>query len=128
MLRIARWYLRALILKCPLCGHLWPRRRWVELAPQCPHCDLYLERRENDFFLGAYTVSLLATLTLAMIGSWTIARAMHAPSWVHETILIALIVIFALGFYPFGKLLWLATDLLVRPPLEKDFDEEIGRG
>ena len=65
-------------LRCPLCGNRWSRRGWLSLAPQCGRCDLYLERRENDFFLGGYTVNLLGTLTLAMIGSWAMGQRIDA--------------------------------------------------
>lgn len=117
-----RWFLRALRLRCPLCGAPWPRRLWIVLAPECPNCDLHLERRENDYFLGAYTLNLFASLLvvtlIAAAGLWW----RPAPPW-GGVLVSALIVIAALGFYPLTKLFWLAIDLQFRPPITRDFEE-----
>jgi len=106
-----------------LCGYSWPRRGRLELAAQCPGCDLFLERREHDFFLGGYTLSLFACLLVAAgivlvnvrwESVWAPAR--YAAS-------AAAIVGFAWWFYPVGKMVWLVIDIQFRPPIVGDFEE-----
>lgn len=120
-----RWFLRASRLRCPLCGRPWPRRGRLVLAPRCPTCDLHLERRELDFFLGGYTVSLFATLIFVVLLAAAHARWPVLRPPLRDLLLIGAITGFAVWFYPLGKLLWLAVDLQFRPPLERDFDADV---
>jgi uncharacterized protein (DUF983 family) len=122
-MRRARQFLRALWLRCPLCGTRWPREGWLRLAPQCPTCQLSLERHEGDFFLGAYTINLLLALFGAVGVVLVSVRFPGLPP-------VALygggaigIIALALWLYPVSKLVWLAVDLQFRPAAERDFDE-----
>jgi hypothetical protein len=108
-----------------LWGKPWPRRGHLVLAARCPTCDLHLERRELDFFLGAYTLSLFATLILVVGLAAANARWPVVRPPLRDLLLVIAVSAFAVGFYPFGKLLWLAVDLQFRPPLERDFDDEV---
>jgi uncharacterized protein (DUF983 family) len=114
---------RALRLRCPLCDEPWPRQGRLSLAAQCPRCDLYLERRENDFFLGSYTVNLFAALLVAVAVALANVRWIDvAPPlrWGASTLAIAA---FAWWFHPIGKMLWLVIDVQFRPPMSRDFEE-----
>lgn len=121
-MRRARQFLRPLVLRCPLCGKPWPRVGRLTLAPQCPVCQVYLERHEHDFFLGSYTINLFGTLVVAALAAFAIGRWIPWPIMLRYAASAVVIVAFALWFYPRSKLLWLAVDALFRPPEEKDFD------
>ena len=115
-------------MRCPLCGLPWPRRGRTGLAPQCARCDLFLERRENDFFLGSYTLNLFATLFVAVMIALAIAFAPQVPAAVRYGVGLAGIAAFAVWFYPVSKMLWLVVDLQFRPAIEKDFSKEPSDG
>ena len=117
-----RQTLRAVALRCPLCGSPWPRRGRLSLAPQCRHCDLFLERREHDAFLGAYTVSLFATLAFAVAVVLANVRWASLPPPLRGASSVLAIAGFACWFHPVGKLLWLTIDVQFRPPVAGDFE------
>jgi hypothetical protein len=121
--RRLRQLLRALWLRCPLCGRPWPRQGAVGLARQCPTCQVYLERHENDSFLGAYTLNLFGTLLVVVLVTMASVRWAETPAAARYGAGVLAIGVFALWFYPRSKLLWLAVDVQFRPPEEKDFDE-----
>ena len=115
---------RALARRCPLCGNPWPRQGRIGLAPQCPVCQLRIERGEGDFFLGAYTFNLLATLAVAVLVTFANVTWHQIPAVLRYGLSFLLIAAFALWFYAGSKLIWLIFDLQFRPPIEKDFNEE----
>ena len=96
---------------------------WSRLVPNCPVCGLGLERGEQGYWLGAYFFNLMAVETVFSI--WVVAFLLWTwptPPWGFfqgSTIVLMLIVPFA--FFPYSKTLFLAFDLLVRPPTEEDF-------
>lgn len=126
MRRRLRQLSRAARLRCPLCGNPWPRQGWLRLGAECPVCQLRLERNENDFFLGSYTVSLFATLMFAVLVTAANVRWPQLPGGLRFVASAAAIVGFPLAFYPVGKMLWLVVDLQFRPPAEKDFGDGSG--
>src|SRR6266550_5017206 len=86
---------RALALRCPNCGAKEIFASWGKLKKRCPECGLWLERGEGDYYLGAYTVALMAVETLFAIGfvialvlTWT-DRPWEAIKWVGEVGLLA---------------------------------------
>ena len=98
------------------------RTGWVGIVTSCPACRLRMDRGESDYFLGAYTLNLFGALVLAAgIAVLAIAR----PGWPRPLFYgvgFGAIVLFALWFYPFSRLLWLALDLAFRGPRTADFD------
>ena len=114
---------RALRLRCPQCGGGPIFVRWSRLVPNCPVCGLGLERGEQGYWLGAYFFNLMAVETVFSI--WVISFLLWTwptPPWGFfqvSTIVLMLIVPFA--FFPYSKTLFLAFDLLVRPPDEEEF-------
>jgi uncharacterized protein (DUF983 family) len=119
-----RWFLRALALRCPLCGKPWPHRGWLHLVSKCPSCDLHLGRKEHDAFLGAYTIALFASLMVAVVATVALVIWSAGSGSAGMTVAVVLITAFAIVFYPISQLLWLAFDLQFRPPIEGDFDDE----
>src|SRR5438876_2039222 len=51
---------RALLLRCPNCGVGGLFTGFLQIKERCPNCGMLLERGESDYFLGAYTVNLIA--------------------------------------------------------------------
>jgi uncharacterized protein (DUF983 family) len=118
---ISAW--RALRLRCPRCGARKITVRWLGLRPACPNCGLRLDRGESDYWLGAMLFNLIAAETLFAAGLVTVlVLTWPDPPWdaLQWGSIIAMIVA-PLILFPFTKLLWLAFDLIFRPPTAKDF-------
>jgi uncharacterized protein (DUF983 family) len=123
VIRRARQVLRALSQRCPLCGAPWPRTGVTGREPQCRRCQVYLERHENDSFLGAYTLNLFATLLVTVLVVVANVRWHDVPAPLRYAASALVIAAFPLWFYRRSKLLWLAVDAQFRRPEEKDFDD-----
>ena len=115
--RLGPRLLRAMRLRCPVCGGGGLLRHWLKLKPRCPTCGLRLDRGEHDFFLGsmmfniAIAEGLLALAVVAvMIVTWP-----RVPWTLLEIGGPAMMVIAPFLFYPFSQTTWLAVDLLIRP-------------
>ena len=116
-------FTRALRLRCPHCGGGPIFTSWSRLLPVCPVCGLGLERGEQGYWLGAYFFNLMAVE--AVFSVWVVAFLLETwptPPWgLFQITTIVLMVVFPFLFFPFSKTLFLAFDLLVRPPGEEDF-------
>lgn len=108
---------RALRLRCPNCGGHPVRASWMRRLPGCPVCGLRLDRGENDYFIGAYMLNLVAAELILAVGLVSVLLATWpAPPW--DAIQyggVALMLLMPLVTYPFSELLWLAFDLAFRP-------------
>ncbi len=109
--------------RCPHCGGGPIFTSWSRLLPVCPVCGLGLERGEQGYWLGAYFFNLMAVETVFslwvvgfLVGTWP------DPPWgLFQATTVALMVAVPVLFFPFSKTLFLAFDLLIRPPSEDDF-------
>jgi uncharacterized protein (DUF983 family) len=108
---------RGLMLRCPHCGGRGILKNWFHLKDRCPRCGLHLHREEGDYFLGAYTILLMATeavfavlFVIILLVTWP-----NPPwewiQWGGIFVLFGAVVL----VYPFAKTLWLAVDLIFRP-------------
>lgn len=115
--RAVRIIWRGVRLRCPNCGGGGVLDGWFKLKHRCPTCGLVLDRGESDYFLGAYTVNLIA-VELLVTGVLVVVGLATAPD-VPWTLLTwggaALAVVVAIGCYPLTKVLWLAFDVILRP-------------
>lgn len=117
---------RALRLKCPNCGGGDLFASWGKLRQRCPECGLWLERGEGDYYLGAYVVALIAVEMLFAIGFVTVLLITwpdppwDAIQWVGALVLTVSVIV----CYPFSKTIWLAVDLLFRPPTLDDLSAD----
>jgi uncharacterized protein (DUF983 family) len=108
---------RALLLRCPHCGSPGVLANWFHLKRNCPRCKLDLHREERDYFLGAYTIMLIAVELLFAFG-FLIVLLLTWPNPPWEAIQwggVLVLVAGALIAYPFAKTLFLAIDLIFRP-------------
>jgi uncharacterized protein (DUF983 family) len=116
-------FVRAMRLRCPHCGGGPIFTSWSRLLPVCPVCGLGLERGEQGYWLGAYFFNLMAVEAVFCV--WVVGFLLETwpdPPWdVFQVTTVILMVVFPFAFFPFSKTLFLAFDLLVRPPGDEDF-------
>ena len=114
---------RALRLRCPNCGRGGLFTGFLRMKERCPHCGILLARGESDYFIGAYTLNLIAVEILLALGFLVvIVVTWPNPPWdALQYGGVALSIIGAILCYPFAKTTWLAVDLMFRPPHREDF-------
>ena len=118
----ARMLIRAMMRRCPNCGAPGIFRTYTELRGSCPRCGLRLQRGESDYFIGAYLLNLVAVemLFAVMLAVIVIATYPNTPWAFIQWGGVALMLIGAVGCYPFAKALWLAADLIFRPMTDEE--------
>lgn len=114
---------RAIRRQCPNCGRRDVFDGYFTLKQRCPNCGMLLERGEGDYFLGAYTVNLVgveailaAAFVIVMVVTWP-NPPWNALQYGGAALAVAVPII----CYPFAKTIWLALDLIFRPPKREDF-------
>jgi uncharacterized protein (DUF983 family) len=115
---------RAIRRRCPNCGGAPLFDRWVMMREHCPVCRIRLARGEAGYQVGAYMFNMIAAeLIFAAIFLAILFYTWPEPPW--DPLLyggVALMIILPAVFYPFSKTLFLAFDLVFRPPMPDDFD------
>jgi uncharacterized protein (DUF983 family) len=114
---------RAMRRRCPNCGWANVFASYFTLKERCPKCGMLLERGEGDYFLGAYALNLIGvevilalSFLIVMIVTWP------NPPWnALQYGGVALAALVPIISYPFTKTIWLALDLIFRPPKREDF-------
>ena len=109
---------RALRLRCPNCGQGKPFVSWLRMRSQCEVCGLAFERGEEGYQVGSYMFAIVAAeLVFAAVFLAIVLATWPSPPW---TLLqyggIALMVVVPFVLFPFTKTLFLAFDLIFRPP------------
>ena len=116
-------FARAFRLRCPHCGGRPIFVRWHQLVSSCPVCGLNLERGEHGYWVGAYFFNLMAVETIFAV--WVAGFLLWtwpSPPWLLlQLTSLALMIASPFVCFPFSKTLFLAFDLLVRPPTASDF-------
>lgn len=93
------------------------------MQPRCPRCGLVFERIEGQWLgsLGLNTIVTFALLFVLVIGGVFAT----APDVAVMPLMIAAVAIgglFPVIFFPWSRTLWLAMDLLMRPPTDDELD------
>ena len=93
------------------------------MQARCPVCRMRLERGEEGYQVGAYMFNIVAAeFFFAVIFLAILIYRWPTPPW---TLLwyggMGMMVIVPVLFYPFSKVLFLAFDLIFRPPGPEDF-------
>lgn len=114
---------RGLRLRCPNCGGGPLFKSWLQMQARCPVCRMRLERGEEGYQVGAYMFNIVAAeLFFAAIFLAILIYRWPSPPW---TLLLyggmVMMVIVPVLFYPFSKDVFLAFDLIFRPPALEDF-------
>lgn len=114
---------RALRLRCPACGGRPIFLTWVRMCSNCPVCGLQLERGEAGYWVGAYFFNLMAMETAFVVAFVAaLAATWPDPPWLALQIGIGILVLLApILCFPFSKTLFLAFDLICRPPEAGDY-------
>jgi hypothetical protein len=88
------------------------------MRERCPHCGLKLERGESGYQVGSYMFNIIGSeLLLLAIFLSVLAATWPDPPWKALTYGgAALAVLAPIVLYPFTKTLFLAFDLVFRPP------------
>jgi uncharacterized protein (DUF983 family) len=99
-------------------------RTWFALHSRCAACGLSFERDEReDYWLGAFLLNFI----VATVGFAVFVLVVVMTTWpdVWWSLLtwggITQIIVTPIVFYPYSKALWLAADLIFRPPAPEDF-------
>jgi uncharacterized protein (DUF983 family) len=113
----SRMVFRALALRCPNCGGRGIFDGYTTLRERCATCGLRLHRGENDYFIGAYLLNLVAVEVLfaSVLAVIVIATYPNTPWTLVQWGGLVLMIVGAVVCYPFSKSLWLAADLIFRP-------------
>lgn len=110
---------------CGVCGRRGLFRRWVHMADDCPRCGLHFEREEGAFVgaVGMNTIMSFGVLLIAMVTFFVVTYPdVPAGAWVF--LAAAAFVPVPILLYPFSKTVWLAIDLVMRPPEEGEVRPE----
>ena len=116
---------RALRLRCPNCGGGPVFRSWFRMCARCPVCGLPLERGEQGYQVGSYMFNMiLSELIFALVFLTVLVATWPSPPWgLLEYGGIALMILAPILFFPFSKTLFLAFDLLFRPPRRDELSQ-----
>jgi uncharacterized protein (DUF983 family) len=107
-------FARALLLRCPNCGHRGVLRHWLAMRESCPNCGLSLAtgNRAGAYLLNLFAAEIAAVLLIVVI----VARTWPNPPYgTLQWLVPVLMVIAPLAFYPFSKLVFVAIDLALHP-------------
>ncbi len=119
---------RALSLACPRCGAHGVVRHWLVVTDDCPRCGISLVGGGNR--VGAYVYNLVVAelCTVALVVGVVWARWPEVPwdllGWMAPLLAVTL----PLLFYPFSRLLFVATDLAMHPQMRRDEDTQDVKG
>jgi uncharacterized protein (DUF983 family) len=109
---------RALLLRCPVCGGGGLFVHWFKIKDRCPTCGYVFARGESGYQLGSMAIDLVVPLVIWFFAFFGILiLTWPNPPW---TLLqwgsVAFMVGFPLLLYPVSHTLAIALDVLVRPP------------
>jgi uncharacterized protein (DUF983 family) len=110
-------------MRCGACGSRGLIRRWFEVTDRCPRCGLRFERIDGHS-TAAIGLNTIVTFTLLFFFI-VIGSALFIPDIPVRPLIIgglAVAIGFPLLFHPFSYTVWLAIDLLLRPPRTDEFD------
>lgn len=116
-------YLNAFRLRCPACGGGPTFTSWLHMLPSCPVCGLRFDREVRGYWLGSYTINLMATeaIWVLVCGAAVVATWPEPPWTALEIGSVGLMVVVPFLIFPWTKTLYLAIDLTFRPAEEEDF-------
>jgi uncharacterized protein (DUF983 family) len=117
ILRGARLFGRAILLRCPRCGRAQVLDGWFGVRPHCTACGLRFDRGEPGYFVGAGCLNLVVAELVFAVGLLAaLVLAWPNPPW--NAMLYAgipLMVLMPIIFFPFSRTIWIAFDLTFRP-------------
>lgn len=104
---------RAVKLRCPVCGQGRLFRSWFTMYADCPHCGYHFER-EDGYFTGAMAINLIVTEIVVLIA--VVILAVNAvPIALDLVIGVVLCVAAPLLGFRHSRSFWMALDLVLHP-------------
>src|SRR6478735_9636278 len=114
-------FLRGFTMRCARCGsgHLF--RHYFSMVPDCPRCGLHFER-EQGYWAGALAINIMATggLFAIVFVALLIATIPNVPVGPLLAILVPIVVLVPIAYYPFSKTVWVAIDLAFLQRLDRN--------
>ena len=104
--------LRALGLRCPVCGLSSVFRRPFKVRHHCPACAA-LFQREEGFFVGALMINVVTTEAAVLAAYGLFLLALGGRDSLVLPLLFAVALLFPFAFYHHAWSLWLAADHLI---------------
>lgn len=104
--------MRALRLRCPVCGQTSIARSPFRIKHHCQACGS-LFKREEGFFVGAILANVLATEAVILIVCLVSLTILGASYEKVLAVLFVIALLFPVAFYHHSWSLWLAFDYLV---------------
>ena len=116
---VVKEFSRAALLRCPNCGGKHVLKNWFTLLDHCDQCGIRLERGESeDYYLGGMFFNIaIAEVLFAMVLLIVVVWKWPDVPWdgIEYSLLTAMVAA-PIVLYPVSRLMWLALDLLLRPP------------
>jgi uncharacterized protein (DUF983 family) len=102
---------RGFTRRCARCGsgHLF--HGYLKMVPDCPRCGLHFER-EQGYWAGAMAVNIIVTggLFTVVFVAMLIATIPNVPVAPLLAVLVPIVLIVPILYYPFSKTMWVAVD------------------
>ncbi len=110
---------RAMRLHCPVCG-VGRMFRGLTTRDACPHCGFHFER-EVGYFTNALIVNYTITCLPVLFVVAPLAYFSHLSVWTLLAVGLLIAALLPVIAYRHTKSLWLAVDLVARPPKLLEF-------
>ena len=109
-------------LRCLLCLKGRVFYGLFEARRRCEDCG-YFFARESGYFLGSAVFGYAATLAVALVTWFLLSIVMGlGQSWSVLAVLLAIVAVFPIGCFRHFRMLWMALDLYLNPPVKEDFE------
>lgn len=120
---VARVLLRALALRCTVCGGGGIFRGPFKMVDNCPTCGFRFQRVHGHWIgsLGMNTIVSFGALLVTVVAGFILTQP-DPPVGLLVAIAVGVAAVFPLVFFPWSRTLWSAIDLLMRP---LDPDDEV---
>ncbi len=106
--------LRALRLRCPVCGQGKLYQGWFKMYEHCPVCHFKYER-ESGYYTGAIAANLVLSELLITAITIPLAVNQNVPFVPLLVWGMTMPILFPLIFYRHTKSLWMAFDHMIHP-------------
>jgi uncharacterized protein (DUF983 family) len=122
---------RGLTRRCARCGGGKLFKRYWTMVEDCPTCGHHFER-EDGFFAGALAINIIVTggLFTIVFVIGLILTVPEVPVAPLLAILVPIVVLTPILYYPFSKTVWVAVDRAFLQHLDQNevTDEQYRRG
>ena len=93
-----------------------------EARRSCASCGFFFSR-ESGYFLGSVYFGYGVTLAGALIVWYLLSRGL-GMGWDARVliVLVVFVLVFPIWFFRYARMLWMALDLYLNPPVTEDFE------